>query len=284
LPSLSLLRPGDLIFFGTSTSSPAEGVMYDSISVGHVGIYIGEGKYIHSTSSDKNPDRDSASSGNKFTDPPISAHTQGANYASYNGVKIDSLTDSYFSPQFYIMTHRFTKDAINCPTYTGVYGKAEGLGTTANPGGTSASPSFGDCHGSTLCHPEKKSHHNSINGYSNPPQGDAIDIGTNGWAYAAFDGVASQHYGGDRADLVGVRLKSLNGQVIADYYHVTPVKTGQVKAGDVIGKLYPLRGSDHIHFELSVNGQTVHGDPSQRGSESAYAKSLWANMKKVLGL
>lgn len=292
LPPLANLQVGDLIFFGTSTTSPEGGyakddsaIMYDSISVGHVGIYIGDGKYIHSTSSDKNPDRDSASPANRFTDPPISAHTQGANYAAYNGVKIDSLTDSYFSPQFYIMTRRFTLDAANCPTYTGVYGKAEGLGTTANPGGTSASPSFGDCHGTTLCNPGGKSHHNSINGSINGyQQGDAIDIGTNGYAYAAFDGTASEHYGGDRADLVGVRLKSTNGQVVADYYHVTPVKTGQVKAGDIIGKLYPLRGSDHIHFELAVNGQTVHGNTSLRGDQSAYAKSLWANMKKVLGL
>ena len=104
LPSTSILRPGDLLFFGTSSTCSNKKLCPNT--VGHVAIYIGDGKYIHSTTSDNDLTRDSASAGNSAVQPPISAHPKGANYASYNGVKINDLSDSYFSPKFYIMTRR----------------------------------------------------------------------------------------------------------------------------------------------------------------------------------
>lgn len=274
LPDESILMPGDLLFFGTASSSPGPD-QFDPISIGHMGIYIGNGKYIHSTSSDSNPERDSKGRGNQFSQPPIAPMEQGAQYGNYNGVKISSLYDSYFSPQLYIMTRRVVKKQES-----GVYGQAEGLGRTADPGGKSSSPSFNSCHGSTPCHPSLWPGHNAVIGYGTG-KGDAVDISTDGKAYAAFDGTATRHSYGKRSDLIGVRLTSKNGQVIAHYVHVKPTKTGEVKAGEVIGTLYPIN-SPHIHFELQVNGSVVHGNTSLRGS--AYVKSLWSNMRKVLGL
>jgi len=154
------------------------------------------------------------------------------------------------------------------------------------PGGSGESPSFSSCHGRSRCHPSDTGRvgHRTINGW-NSRDGDAVDIiAPTGFAYAAFNGVTKSHSGGTSESLTGVRLTSNDGHLVADYYHVTPTKTGAVKAGDKIGELYPLRSGKHIHFELSVNGQIVHGDSGKIGNEPAYMQSLWKNMKQTLGL
>ena len=172
---------------------------------------------------------------------------------------------------------------------TEILGKAEGLGETAYPGGKGALASSNSCHGRTLCYPKHWGGHNAINGYSSY-NGDAVDISMTekGLAYATFSGTASSHSFGNRSDLIGIRLVSDDGKVVSDYVHVTPTKTGKVRAGESIGRLYPLSGP-HIHFEMSVNGSIVHGDSKlltsgDNSHNSAYVRSLWRNMKKVLGL
>ena len=154
------------------------------------------------------------------------------------------------------------------------------------PGGPGENPSFRSCHGRSRCHPSDtgKEGHRAFNGWTTR-DGDAVDITSpTGFAYAAFDGVASRRPSGTKESLVGVRLRSNDGRLIADYYHVTPTKIGEVKAGDKIGELFPLRSGKHIHFELSVNGQVVHGDSGKIGNEPVYVQSLWKNMKQALGL
>lgn len=267
LPSLDLLRPGDLIFFGTSTSCTDKKKCPNT--VGHIGIYIGNGQYIHSTTSDEDPTKDSASSGNNEVSPAIPARPQGANYTSYNGVKISNLNKSYFTPDFYIMTRRVIQGAA------GVYGTAEGIGQTAYPGGNNASVSLGSCHGSSKCHPGERSGHGV---YQNRPNGDAIDITPkSGYAYAAFGGNAQSGGSGRNSYTV---LTSANGRVKAFYYHTNNIRTGPVNAGERIAKV-GAGGIGHIHFELVVDGKSVHGSG---GSESQYQANLWKNMKSVLGL
>lgn len=267
LPFLDILRPGDLIFFGTSTSCADKKKCPNT--VGHIGIYIGNGQYIHSTTSDEDPTKDSASSGNSEVSPAIPSRPQGANYASYNGVKISSLSESYFTPDFYIMTRRVIQG-------TGVYGMAEGLGPTAYPGGNNASVSLNSCHGSTKCHPGERSGHGA---YQNRPNGDAVDITPkSGYAYAAFGGTAQSGGSGRNSYTV---LTSANGRVKAYYYHTNNIRTGPVNAGERIAKV-GAGGIGHIHFELLVDGKSVHGHYVV--SESSYQADLWKNMKAVLGL
>jgi hypothetical protein len=64
---------------------------------------------------------------------------------------------------------------------------------------------------------------------------------------------------------------------------VIPTASGPIKGGSIIGRV-GAAGIGHIHFELLVDGKSVHGDVSRRGDESAYQRSLWDNMRKVLGL
>lgn len=279
MPKLSDLRPGDILFFGTSTQYSDKKKSPNVI--GHVGIYLGDGKYIQSTSSDQDLSKDSASSANPTSQPPFTAHPQGSQYSDYNGVKVSNLYDSYFTPGLYIQVNRVTH-STDCTGNPGSYGKAVDLGTTANPGGASAHPSYSSCHGRSLCNPNYNDTHNTINGYSSG-NGDAVDVSTDGNVYAAFDGTAVAHKGGGAADLAGIRLTSNSGKVVADYYHVNITKSGAVKAGDKIGSLYPL-GKPHVHFELSINGQIVHGNPGSSSNPQAYQQSLWQNMEKVLGL
>jgi len=284
MPKLEDLRPGDLVFFGTAGECPDKEKCPNTI--GHVGIYLGNGKIIHSTTSDKDINRDSKSTGNPTSQPPFTAHPQGSLYADYNGVKIDDLYSSYFTPGLYIQTNRVTHTG-NCATSAGAYSTAPGLGTTTSPGGAKTVPSFKSCHGRTPCFTGFRFSHSSINGWSNPANGDAIDLGTDGNVYAAFAGTATKRYygrAGGSSSLWGIRLTSSDGKVVADYVHTNASKTGRVSAGEKIGTLCTGFKWDHIHFELAVNGQTVHGDPNSKGSEGAYQKSLWANMKKVLGL
>ena len=44
----SELRPGDLLFFRSGEPDKAT-----SMAVAHVGIYVGEGRFLHATTSDK---------------------------------------------------------------------------------------------------------------------------------------------------------------------------------------------------------------------------------------
>lgn len=172
------------------------------------------------------------------------------------------------------------------PAYTGSYSQVPGIGTVANPGGKSARPSFNSCHGRSLCHPGYISGHNTINGYSTG-DGDAIDIGTDGYAYAAFDGTAefiNGSKGGKTANLNGIKLKSNSGNIVLYYYHVNISKTGAVKAGDNIGTLIKLKSGAHIHLEATINGKVVHGDISKKSNGRAYVKSLWSNIKSALGI
>lgn len=277
MPQLSDLQPGDILFFGTSTSSGTS-LEKDPNTIGHMGIYLGNGKFIHSTSSDKDLNKDSASKGNNTSSPPFSAHSQGAQYADYNGVKIDSLYNSYFTPGLYMQVNRVAKKKDCGGAYGGVYGTVAGLGTTAYPGGEGASPSFGTCHGSSACHPAEKYHHGI---YQNRGSGDALDISPrDGIARAVFDGTAT--HGGSGRDSYTL-VTSANGQVQAYYYHTINLKNGAVKAGDAVAKV-GAGGVNHIHFELLINGRSVNGNQNLRSSESAYQASLWKNMKIVLGL
>jgi hypothetical protein len=299
LPPESLLQPGDMIFFGTSTSSPRDGenFMYDTLDVGHVGIYIGGGRFIHSTDSDINPNRDSASRANPFTysdkstNAPIPANPEGKDHAQYNGVKIDSFSGSYYLPRFYLSTRRFTTASKNCSIYSGSYGFVEGLGSTFYPGGDGENESFGSCHGKSVCHPGNISGH-GVYKNRDGSQGDAVDITpANTVVYAAFDGTAYPISGsldspisiGTSTRGGGVKVVSTNGRVAAYYYHVIPTASGPIKGGSIIGRV-GAAGIGHIHFELLVDGKSVHGDVSRRGDESAYQRSLWDNMRKVLGL
>lgn len=181
--------------------------------------------------------------------------------------------------------------------YTGesastVYESAN-LGRTASPAGDSYSPSFNSVHGKTLCqrsdnqgHGVYKNREDHGNG-----RGDAVDLTpANGKAIAAFDGTAYPNYGSSdkgsgSAREGGVRLVSRDGRVVAYYYHTIPmVRAGQeVSAGAVIART-GAAGIRHIHFELLVDGKSVHGDPSLCGNPQKYVRSLWANMKKVLGI
>lgn len=167
------------------------------------------------------------------------------------------------------------------------------LGRTANPGGNSYSPSFNSVHGKTLCHPSDNSGHGVYQNRdaSSAGRGDAVDITpSNGKAYAAFDGTAyriggsSGSYSSGSRD-GGIRLVSKDGRIVAYYYHIDPIiQSGQeVTAGTVIART-GVAGIRHIHFELLVDGKSVHGDSSLCGNANKYVRSLWANMKKVLGL
>jgi cell wall-associated NlpC family hydrolase len=275
MPKLEDLRPGDIIFFGTSTACSDKSGKKCPNTIGHLGIYLGDGKFIHSTSSDKDLKKDSASSANATSSPPFTAHQQGSLYSRYNGVKIDSLYDSYFTPGLYIQVNRVTKpkDCESGTTFANV-----DFGRTAYPGGANASVSFSSCHGSSTCHPAEDSGHGA---YQNRPNGDAVDITPpSGYAYAVFDGTATKG-GSGRNSYTAVR--SQNGRAIAYYYHTNNVTTGSVKAGQKIAKT-GAGGINHIHFELVVDGQSVHGALVYRASEPAYVKSLWNTMKMVLGL
>lgn len=157
-------------------------------------------------------------------------------------------------------------------------GESIDLGKTAQPGGSKYSISTGSCHGSSLCHPGEKSGHGV---YQNRGNGDAIDITPrDGYARAAFDGRAVSDGAGRNSFTV---VTSTNGKVKAYYYHTINIKTGNVKAGDAIAKV-GASGIKHIHFELLVNGKSVNGNPALKLNQSAYAASLWRNMKNVLGL
>jgi len=275
MPELSMLRPGDILFFGTSGAC-GEGKKQCPNLIGHMGIYLGDGKFIHSTTSDKDPNRDSQSGGNPTTEPPIGSHPQGSLYSSYNGVKIDSLYDSYFTPDFYIQTNRVTH--MRASGYFGTYGQVEGLGTTAYPGGNSASISFNSCHGSSACNPAEDSGHGV---YQNRGQGDALDITPRDrFARAAFNGTASVGGSGRNSYTV---VTSSNGRVKAFYYHTINLKTGAVSAGEAVAKV-GAGGIGHIHFELLVDGKSVNGNQALRSNPTAYQQSLWVNMQKVLGL
>jgi len=286
LPTESLLRPGDILFFGTSTACP-EGAKQCPNKIGHMGIYLGNGKFIHSTTSDKDLNKDSASKGNSTSSPALSAHSEGSLYSSYNGVKIDSLSDSYFTPGLYIQTNRVTHE-ISGGTYNGPWGETLGLGKTANPGGSSESISYSSCHGSSACHPGERSGHGVYNNRAdsssdrkNSIQGDAIDVTpSDGMCHAVFDGTASSGGSGRNSYTV---LTSANGRVKAYYYHTLSKKTGVAKVGDAICSV-GAADIGHIHFELLVDGKSVNGDRSKRSNETAYMESLWANMKRVLGL
>jgi cell wall-associated NlpC family hydrolase len=276
LPSESLLRPGDILYFGTSTAC-SEGAQKCPNEIGHMAIYLGNGKYIQSTTSDQDPNKDSASKGNDTSSPTIPAHSQGSQYNSYNGVKISTLSDSYFSPAFYIQTNRVTHD-VTSNGYTGALGEARGLGKTANPGGSNESISYGSCHGSSACHPGERSGHGV---YQNRGSGDAIDITpADGYGRAAFDGTAQSGGSGRNSFTV---VTSTNGKAKAYYYHTISVKTGPVKAGDAVARI-GAAGITHVHFELLIDGKSVNGDASLKSNETEYAKSLWKNMKAVLGL
>lgn len=162
--------------------------------------------------------------------------------------------------------------------YSGTLGEISGLGKTANPGGTNPSISFNTCHGSSACHPSEIYHHGV---YQNRGHGDAIDITpSNKMCYAAFSGTATS--GGSGRNTY-TKVISANGRVSAYYYHTTNKKNGAVQAGDIICNV-GAGGIGHIHFELLVDGKSVNGDLSKRSNEPAYMRSLWANMKKVLGL
>ena len=276
MPSLSDLQPGDILFFGTSTACSNKAKCPNTI--GHMGIYLGNGKFIHSTTSDKDLNKDSSSDGNNTSSPPLTAHPRGAQYADYNGVKIDDLYDSYFTPGLYIQVNRVTKQKNCGAAYNGVYGTVAGLGTTAYPGGEGASPSFGTCHGSSACNPAEDSGHGV---YQNRGSGDALDISPkDGYARAAFDGTASHEDDGRNSYTV---VTSSNGRVKAYYYHTFNIKNGPVKAGEVIAKVGAGK-INHIHFELLVDGRSVNGDQNLRSNQSKYQASLWKNMKTVLGL
>ena len=53
--SQTALRPGDLLFFRSGEPDKAS-----SMSVAHVGIYVGDGRFLHATTSDKPTVHDSA--------------------------------------------------------------------------------------------------------------------------------------------------------------------------------------------------------------------------------
>lgn len=171
---------------------------------------------------------------------------------------------------------------------TETYENAE-LGKTASPAGKNYTASFNSCHGKTPCHPSNISGHGV---YKNRDSlGDAVDLTpSSGKGYAAFDGTAYKVYGSSESSSGNerdgaVKLVSTNGQVVAYYYHTfSTVKSGQsVSAGQVIART-GANGYSHIHFELLVNGKSVHGDLGKKNNDGAYVRSLWANMKKVLGI
>lgn len=183
-----------------------------------------------------------------------------------------------------------SSDGTDSDTATTVYNSAV-LGRVANPGGNGASATLsGNCHGYTPCHKGDISGH-GVYKNRNGSQGDAIDIvPANGKAYAAFDGTAYVVYGssekssGNERD-GGVKLVSKNRRVAAYYYHTLPkIKSGQeVTAGAVIATT-GASGISHIHFELLVDGKSVHGSIGLTGNPGSYMQSLWANIKKVLGI
>ncbi len=186
---------------------------------------------------------------------------------------IGEIASSVFEPNAASGNNDFAEEG-----YSGASGEVSDLGKTANPGGSNPNISFNTCHGSSACHPGEIYHHGV---YHNRSSGDAIDITpSNEMCYAAFDGKATSGGSGRNSY---TRLVSANGRVKAYYYHTLNKKTGEVKAGDIICRV-GASNIRHIHFELLVDGKSVNGDLSKRSNESAYVRSLWANMKKVLGL
>ena len=143
-----------------------------------------------------------------------------------------------------------------------------------------------------MCHPSDDSGHGTFKNRETADHGDALDITpSSGKAYAAFDGTAYPNYGSNDASsggerYGGVRLVSKDKRVVLYYYHTIPmISYGQeVAAGSVIART-GADGISHIHLELLYDGKSVHGNASLCASgASAYNRSLWENVKKVLGL
>lgn len=172
-----------------------------------------------------------------------------------------------------------TTGYIGSSPFNQILGRIDGLGPTAFPGGKDAYVSFRSCHGSTRCYPAEKKHHGA---YRNRPDGDAVDITPrDGYGLAVFNGTASSGGSGRNSYTV---VTSTNGRLKAYYYHTNNVKQGRVQAGERIVRT-GAGGIHHIHFELLADGKSVHGDTSTRkNGEREYVRSLWFNMKKVLGL
>lgn len=123
--------------------------------------------------------------------------------------------------------------------------------------------------------------------HPNDRLGDAVDLvsGSSNTVFAVFDGRIS---GSNPIYLTS----ATNNGIFAIYGHSITTKSGNVKAGDVIG--YYSSSVGHVHFEIWLNNNTsIQGDPSTlRGcrtncgdsGQEAYNWSIWANMANYLGL
>jgi len=207
-----------------------------------------------------------------------------------NGSDVTDQVPTFFPKESSDGSGEYTGE-ITSTTY-----ESANLGRTASPAGNSYTTHFGGrrpLHGKTQCKPEDDEGHGVYKNRDDVAngRGDAIDITPSGGkAIAAFDGTAYPNYGSRDASSGsersgGVRLVSKDKRVVAYYYHTFPmVRSGQeVSAGTAIART-GADGIGHIHFELLVDGKSVHGSSSLCGQPEQYVRSLWANMKKVLGI